>query len=201
MMTKRNIVCGILVLLFTGAFAYAQSTSSPVRQVNASRIQKANGDVAGYVQQMARAAQSAEQIKQGKFTIIINPLSNGQFEIQVYRMVSVGKKKVMSTFASLYRAGIEYSYAYDSKAQEIRQYHFVCPPNSLTCWANPEDYEILQQFKWGEKFPSKNCSTSVFTSEEYGREYLQATCFSSRDAALVFAQKFIEFVTGNRGLS
>jgi hypothetical protein len=57
----------------------------------------------------------------------------------------------------------------------------------------------MKQFKWGENFPAKNCSTSVFTSEEYGREYLQASCFPNRDAALTFATKFVASISGSRG--
>jgi hypothetical protein len=147
---------------------------------------------------LSRSQQSqAEQLKQGKFTIVLNPVSNG-YEVQVYRMVAYGNKRVNSIFASLYRSSIEYTYSYDAQSKEIRQYHFMCPPNSLTCWADPSDYSILSVFDWQENFPSKNCSTSVFTSEEYGREYLEASCFPNRDAALTFATKFIGYANRNR---
>ena len=106
----------------------------------------------------------------------------------------------MSIFASVFKAGIEYSYSYDSRNGEIRQNHYICPPDSLTCWSNPGDYASMKEFSWKESFPAKSCPQSVFTSEEYGREYVQASCFPNRDAALNFAQEFIKYVSGTRGM-
>ncbi|MCI0412826.1 hypothetical protein L0222_08510 [bacterium] len=200
MKTNRNVVFGMFIVLLCGLSLYGQSGSTAAIQlIGKSKMQKANGDVSTYLDNISLRSQSVEQLAQGKFTIVLNPLSNGQYELQVYRMVKFGKKRVMSTFASLYQAGIEYSYSYDAQSQEIKQYHFICPPNSLTCWADPGDYASMKQFKWGENFPAKNCSQSVFTSEEYGREYLQASCFPNRDAALGFATKFVDHITSNRG--
>jgi hypothetical protein len=180
-------------VLVTTVPLFGQSeTIAAIRMVNKSKMEKTN--------RVAQQGQSIEQLQQGKFTIILNPLNNGQYELQVYRMVKYGKKRVFSTFASGYKTGIEYSYSYDARNQEIQQFHFICPANSLTCWANPQDYASLKTFAWEEKFPSQSCSFSVFTSEEYGREYVQASCFPNRDAALLFAQKFITYVTGPRGL-
>ena len=188
-----KIFLTLLIVLTANIPLFGESNSiAAIRMVNKSKMEKAN--------RVAQQVQSIEQLQQGKFIIILNPLNNGQYELQVYRMVKYGKKRVISTFASVYKTGIEYSYSYDPQTQEIQQFHFICPPNSLTCWANPEDYAGLKEFAWKEKFPSKNCSFSVFTSEEYGREYVQASCFPDRDAALLFAQKFIAYVTGPRGL-
>jgi hypothetical protein len=200
MKIKQTIVIGMIFVLLSGITLYGQSDSTAaIRLLNNTKMQKANGDVSSYLNIIGLRSQAVEQIAQGKFTIVLNPLSNGQYEVQVYRMVKFGKKRVQSTFASLYQGGIEYSYSYDSQSNEIKQYHFLCPPNSLTCWADPKDYASMKQFKWGENFPAKNCSTSVFTSEEYGREYLQASCFPNRDAALAFATKFVDSITGSRG--
>ena len=200
MKNNLKILPVILLVLLSALPLYGQSNStSAIRMVNKSKMEKANGDLTGYLSRIDQQA-TMEQLQQGKFTIVLNPLSSGQYELQVYRMVKFGKKRVVSTFASVYKTGIEYSYSYDAQHQEIQQFHFICPPNSLTCWANPQDYSSLKEFVWEEKFPSNNCSLSVFTSEEYGREYVQASCFPNRDAALLFAQKFIDYVTGNRGL-
>lgn len=200
MKIKQIVVLGMIFALLSGITLYGQSDSTAaIRLLNKTTMQKANGDVSGYLNNIGLRSQSIEQIAQGKFTILLNPLSNGQYEVQVYRMVKFGKKRVQSTFASLYQAGIEYSYSYDSGSNEIKQYHFLCPPNSLTCWADPGDYASMKKFNWDENFPSKNCSTSVFTSEEYGREYLQASCFPNRDAALTFATKFVTSISGSRG--
>jgi hypothetical protein len=197
-MRIKQKVLGVAVMILLSGLLYAQTDSTAaVRLLNNSRMQKANGNVQQYLARTAQA-QTGEHLQQGKFTIILTGLANGQYEVQVYRMVPFGKKRVQSTFASLYQSGIEYSYRYDAQSQSIKQYHFICPPNSLTCWSNPKDYAIFQEFDWQEQFPSKNCSQSVFTSEEYGREYLQASCFSNRDAALGFAQKFIGYVSRNR---
>ena len=200
MKTNQTVVIGIIIVLLSGLSLYGQSGSTAAIQLlSKTKMQKANGDVSTYLSNISLRSQATEQLAQGKFTIVLNPLSNGQYEVQVYRMVKFGKKRVMSTFASLYQAGIEYSYSYDAQSQEIKQYHFLCPPNSLTCWADPTDYESMKQFKWGENYPAKNCSLSVFTSEEYGREYLQASCFPNRDAALGFATKFVDNISGSRG--
>lgn len=199
MKINQTVVIGMILVLLFGPSLYGQSDStSAIRLLSPSKMQKANGDMSTYLNSISLRSQS-EQLAQGKFTIVLNPLSNGQYEVQVYRTVKFGKKRVQSTFASLYQAGIEYSYSYDSSRNEIKQYHFLCPPNSLTCWADPKDYASMKQFKWGDNFPAKNCSTSVFTSEEYGREYLQASCFPNRDAALAFATNFVNSISGNRG--
>jgi hypothetical protein len=196
---NQKVLAGILIVLLSGITLYGQpGSTSAIRLVNKRKIEKANGDVPSYVNMINQRMQGVEQLKQGKFTIVLNPGSNGQYELQVYRMVLIGKKKVMSLFSSLYKSGIEYSYSYDAGRQEIQQYHFICPPNSLTCWSDPQDYEILKKFKWNEDFPAKNCQLSVFTSEEYGREYVQASCFPGRDAAISFAQNFIQYVSGDR---
>ena len=198
MQANRRIVLGILIVILSSFSLYAQEGSiAAVRLKSATKMEKADGNVQNYLARTSQI-QSAEQIQQGKFTIVLNPLANGQWETQVTRTVAFGTKRVNSIFASLYSSGIEYTYSYHSGTNQIRQFHYICPPNSLTCWSNPTDYAIFSQFDWGENFPSKNCDLSVFTSEEYGREYLQASCFASRDAALQFATRFVSYTKRNR---
>ena len=197
---KKCIALLVVIILVCGMNLHAQSSTAAIQTLSGSRIQKANGDVSSYLNRLASMSASVEQITQGKFTILLNPVSGGQYELQVYRMVAVGNKRVMSIFVSVFRAGIEYSYSYDSRSGEIRQHHYICPPDSLTCWSNPGDYASMKEFSWKEAFPAKSCAQSVFTSEEYGREYVQASCFPNRDAALNFAQEFIKYVSGTRGM-
>jgi hypothetical protein len=193
---KKNLI-GIAMITLCAMSVFAQSGSTAaIQKQGPSKIEKANGNVSAYMSRLAQA--NMEQVTQGKFTILLNSVSNGQYEVQVYRMVPIGNKRVMSTFSSVFKASVEYSYEFNNGS--ITQHHYVCPPDSLTCWSNPGDFASMQQFNWKESFPAKNCAQPVFTSEEYGREYLQASCFSNRDAALTFAQKFIQYVTGRRGL-
>jgi hypothetical protein len=199
MRMNQKVGVGMMLILLSGFSLFAQSDSpSAIRLLNRSQIQKAEGNVQNYLSRINAQAQSFETLRQGKFSVILNPLSNGEYELQVYRVVTYGKRRVISTFASLYQSGVEYSYSYDAQSQKIKQYHFICPPNSLTCWADPSDYAILNEFEWQQSFPSKNCSMPVFTSEEYGREYLQASCFPSRDAALTFATRFVNYANRKR---
>ena len=198
MKVNQKIVLGILIVFLSSFSLHAQEGSiAAIRSKSATKMEKANGNIQNYLARTSQI-QSAEQVQQGKFTIVLNPLANGQWETQVSRTVAFGTKRVNSIFASLYQSGIEYTYSFHSGTNQIRQYHYICPPNSLTCWSNPSDYAILTQFDWGENFPSRNCALSVFTSEEYGREYLQASCFPNRDAALQFATKFVSYTKRNR---
>jgi len=201
MKTKLRIFVVFALFAFVGLDCFAQAGSAAaIRLLSGARIQKAGGDVSTYLNRLAAQSASIEQVRQGKFTILLNGLSNGQYEVQVYRMVPVGNKRVMSTFSSVFKASVEYSYEFDAKSGSIKQHHYICPPDSLTCWANPGDYANMDRFSWKEAFPARNCAQPVFTSEEYAREYLQASCFPNRDAALTFAQKFIQYVTGPRGM-
>lgn len=195
----KKILIGFAMISFFAMNVLAQSASTAaIRKAGAARIEKANGNISAYMSRLAQA--NMEQLTQGKFTILLNPLTNGQYEVQVYRMVPVGNKRVMSTFSSVFKASVEYSYEIDTRDGSIKQNHYICPPDSLTCWSNPNDFASMPQFNWNEPYPAKSCSQPVFTSEEYGREYLQASCFSNRDAALTFAQSFIQYVTGRRGM-
>jgi hypothetical protein len=197
---KKCIALLVVIILVCGMNLQAQSSTAAIRELSGSRIEKANGDVSSYLNRLASMSASVEQLTQGKFTILLNPVGNGQYELQVYRMVAIGNKRVMSIFTSVFKAGIEYSYSFDSRSGEIRQHHYICPPDSLTCWSNPGDYASMKEFSWKEAFPAKTCTQSVFTSEEYGREYVQASCFPNRDSALNFAQEFIKYVGGTRGM-
>jgi hypothetical protein len=195
----KKVLIGFSIIAFCSVNLFAQSGSTTaIRMQGPSKIEKANGNVSAYMSRLAQA--NMEQVSQGKFTVLLNPLTNGQYELQIYRMVPIGNRRVMSTFSSVFKAGVEYSYEFDASNGSIKQHHYICPPDSLTCWSNPGDFASMSRFNWNETFPAKNCSQPVFTSEEYGREYLQASCFPNRDSALAFAQSFIQYVTGRRGL-
>ncbi len=202
-MTRLRIYLSVCLILFFGLLEYAGANESilALHQNGRTRLDKASGNVEDYSARLATtiAGQNVEQMKYHKFTILVNPLSSGEYEIQVYRTVLYGKRKVCSIFSSVYESSIEYVYNYDQQTREIVRMHFVFPPNSLTGWANPDDFSTITQFDWKEQFPGRNCSVS--TLEESGREYLEAGCFQNRDDAVRFAQKFIDYVLSSRGVS
>jgi hypothetical protein len=141
-----------------------------------------------------------ERLQYRTYFILLNGTSNGQYELQVYKLVRYGNKQVNSIFASQFESSVEYAYSYEASGDRIRRDHFLYPPDSLTGWANPTDYVTLKEFVWKEPFPAKNCTRNVYTSEEYNREYLEASCFRDRDSALRFGKKFVDYVLGNRGM-
>lgn len=202
-MTRLRIYVTAGLILFFGALESARANESilALHQIGTTRLDKANGNAEEYSARLttAIAGQNIEQLKYRKFTMLVNALSNGEFEVQVYRTVLYGKRKVCSIFSSLYESSVEYVYHYDPQSREIVRMHFLFPPNSLTGWANPEDYSTMTQFDWKESFPGRNCSVS--TLEESGREYLEAGCFRNRDDAVRFAQKFIDYALSTRGVS
>jgi len=199
-MTRLRIYVSACLILFFGLFECAQADSIlALHQNGRTRLDKANAEAYSARLATSIAGQNVEKLRYHKFTILINPLSNGEYELQVSRTVLYGKRKVNSIFSSVYESSIEYVYHQDQQTSEIVRLHFLFPPNSLTGWANPEDYSTMRQFDWQEKFPGRNCSVS--TLEESGREYLEAGCFQNRDDAVRFAQKFIDYVLSDRGLS
>jgi hypothetical protein len=145
-------------------------------------------------------SQQAEQLQYRSFLVVINRNQSGKYELQVSKTVRYGDKQISSIYASQYQTSVEYEYRYESSSGKIRQDHFLFPANSLTGWANPGDYVTMREFAWKGRFPSQNCSSAVHTSEEFGREYLEASCFPSRDAAIQFAKRFVNYVLGPRGL-
>jgi hypothetical protein len=145
-------------------------------------------------------AQQLERIQYRTYFIVLNRLTNGQYELQVYRLVRYGNKQVNSIFASQFESSVEYSYTYEASGDRIRRDHYLYPPDSLTGWANPTDYITSKEFVWKEQFPSKACQRGVYTSEQFGREYLEASCFRDRDTALRFGKKFVDYMLGNRGM-
>lgn len=195
----KVILCMFFALLQVAAVHAEPGSIFAVRSMGDGQIQKADGSL--YLQRIALAIQGqrVEQLSYRGFTLLLNPI-NGQYEIEATRMVVYGSIHVNSLFSSVYKASVEYSYTYDNSTQQIVQHHFLFPPNSLTGWANPEDYLTMTRFDWNESFPSRSCSVPVFTLEETGREYLQAGCFQSRDSALVFARKFVDYVLSTRGM-
>jgi hypothetical protein len=199
-----RILISMLAISLLGLAAVAESSHSilAVHPNGKGQIEKAGGNIHSYLARVETAVQgqTVELLAYRQFTILLNPLSNGQYELQVYKWVLYGSRRVNSTFSSVFSASVEYSYTYDASTQSIVQDHFVFPPNSLTGWANPDDYATLRHLPWGENLPSRTCSTPVFSLEEFGREYLQAACFQNRDLALRFARKFIDYVSGSRGL-
>lgn len=198
-----RIGIGIVAILLIAAGPLHSEPGSilAVRTVGQSRIQKANGNPGAYLSRLGMAiqGQEVEQIQYRGFTLLVHPI-NGQYEIEVTRMITYGNVHVSSLFSSIFKSSVEYSYTYDPSTQQIIQRHFIFPPNSLTGWANPDDYLTMARFGWNESFPSKNCSVPIFSLEESGREYLQAGCFANRDAALLFARKFIDYVLSARGM-
>ncbi len=140
-----------------------------------------------------------ERLQYRTYFILLNS-TNGQYELQVYKLVRYGNKQVNSIFASQFESSVEYAYSYEASGDRIRRDHFLYPPDSLTGWANPTDYVTVKEFVWKEAFPAKNCTRNVYTSEQYNREYLEASCFRDRDSALRFGKKFVDYVLGNRGM-
>ena len=143
-----------------------------------------------------------ESLSYRGFTILLNPVSDGSYELQVSRTVVYGNRRVSSVFSSIYRSSIEYGYGYDSNRREIVQHRFLFPPNSLTGWANPGDFAAMSKFDWGEAYPIRNCtqSTPIHSLEEAGREYLEAACMPDRDTALRFGREFVDYMLSDRGL-
>lgn len=192
------------ILASTSMLAYGESNDSilSLQRTEGSRLTKARRATDSYLTEVQSKVQAGnvEQLTYGKFIILLNQLSNGNWELQVYRIVTYGDRQIKSMFSSQYQASIEYGYTLDPKTQQITQHHYLFPPNSLTGWANPSDAAFMKRFPWKEKFPSQNCSATFFTLEEYGREYLEATCFPDRDTALRFATKFANYVSGARGM-
>jgi hypothetical protein len=173
-----------------------------IRQSGPGRLTKAGGNAGAYEEQVRSSVQSMEDIQYRGFTILLNGLSDGSYEVQAFRIVAYGNHRVNSIFSSLYKSSVEFSYQYDKAHKKILQSHFLYPPNSLTGWANPGDYTIIQNFDWNEPFPSRSCYTDspVNTMEESGREYLEAACMPDRETALRFAQSFIDYMRSGRGL-
>lgn len=197
----RTVFLVFLIVLSTSIFELAAGDTILAVQVNSpGRMQKSINNAASV--RAGIESRSLEALKYRNFTILLNPVSNNTYEVQVYRMVSYGSHQVSSVFSSVYKSSIEYGYRFDQQNQRIVQYHFVFPPNSLTGWANPRDFAAMQQFDWGEKFPIRNCSldTPIHTLEESGREYMEAACMPDRDTALRFARSFVDYMLGNRGM-
>jgi hypothetical protein len=185
----------LFLLLVPALYAVEEAGSIlVVHQSNERKLQKKDPGSA-----VASAPSgSYEQIEYRGYTI--NLQSSGQdYNMQIFTMVHYGNMEVNSIYATQFQTAVEYAYTYDPQKHEIRQDHFLFPPNSLTGWANPEDYVTMRQFDWKERFPS-GCNGSVYTSEEFGREYLETSCFHDHDAALKFAKKFINYSLGRRGL-
>jgi hypothetical protein len=192
----------ILFVLFTliATALYAQQASSilVLQQQSAQKLEKRNPRSAPSITGTAAAAAGLEQIQyRGYF---INLQSDGQgYGMQVYTLVNYGNLQINSIYATQFQSSVEYAYSYDKQQHAIRQDHFLFPANSLTGWANPDDYMLMRRFDWKEKFPAE-CTGSIYTSEEFGREYMETSCFRQHDAALTFAQKFINYVLSRRGL-
>lgn len=192
---------GIVLLLAALLFApIASADTGSIFAVNSNtgkRIQKTNPN--SYMSTLTAAAESQqlERMQYRGYFLLLNSVSN-QYEVQVYKMVRYGNKQVNSIFASQFQASIEYEYSYNGSG--IRQDHFVFPPNSLTGWANPGDYVTMKEFPWKAEYPSKSCTAQIHSCEEFGREYLEASCFINRDAAIQFGKKFIDYILGSRGM-
>jgi hypothetical protein len=206
---KRSLFIILLGLVSAMVFADTsrvqaepQDSILTIRQSGPGRLTKAGGNAGAYEEQVRSSGRELESIEYRGFTILLNGLSDGSYEVQAFRIVAYGNHRVNSIFSSLYKSSVEFSYQYDKAHKNILQSHFLYPPNSLTGWANPGDYTIIQNFDWNEAFPSRSCYTDspVNTMEESGREYLEAACLPDRDTALRFAQRFIDYMRSGRGL-
>lgn len=191
------------MVLLISALLLAQVASADIGSIfainsnNGKRLQKTNPHSYMSTLNTAAESQQLERLQYRGYFLLLNRVSN-QYEVQVYKMVRYGNKQVNSIFASQFQASIEYEYSLNGSS--IRQDHFLFPPNSLTGWATPGDYLTMKEFPWNLPYPSKTCSAQVHSCEEFGREYLEASCFTNRDAAIQFAKKFIDYILGSRGM-
>ena len=191
------------MVLLISALLLAQIASADIGSIfainsnNGKRLQKTNPHSYMSTLNTAAESQQLERLQYRGYFLLLNRVSN-QYEVQVYKMVRYGNKQVNSIFASQFQASVEYEYSLNGTA--IRQDHFLFPPNSLTGWANPGDYLTMKEFPWNAPYPSKTCSAQVHSCEEFGREYLEASCFTNRDTAIQFAKKFIDYILGSRGM-
>ena len=195
----------VVLTMFVNGVLFAASSDSilNIRKNEKGNLVKGDSNTARnyYATEIAqKASGQIEQIQYRGYVINLHPTGNGEYELQIYTAVRYGQKVVNSIFTSQFQSTIDYSYSYDKQNNAIRQDHFIFPANSLTGWANAEDFVLMKRFDWQEKFPSTHCDRPISTNEEYGREYLEASCLPGRDAALRFAQKFINYVLSNRGL-
>lgn len=203
-MNRRKGIIPIILFLIASSQVSAAPTQSILvsRTVSPGKVQKVPGNEFSRQIQSGINAMSVEQLRYRGFTILLNPMSNGSYEVQASRQVLFGGRRVSSIFSSMYESSVEYGYEYDSSRRRIIQYHFLFPPNSLTGWANPDEVAAFQKFEWGEPYPIRNCGQNepIHTLEEAGREYLEASCMPDRDTALRFARNFIDYMLSNRGL-
>ncbi len=195
---KRHIFMLFVLLMPLVTYSYEGSIFA-VQNKSKSRVVKTIPSSYDSNINFAINAQQVERLQYKNYFILLNQVSNG-YELQVYRLVRYGTKQVNSIFASQFESSVEYSYSYEASGDRIRRDHFLYPPDSLTGWANPTDYITTKEFVWKEQFPSKTCGRGVYTSEQYGREYLEASCFKDRDTALRFGKKFVDYVLGSRGM-
>lgn len=182
--------------------AEPQGSILAIRDSGPGKLTKAGRNPGAYTQRVRSSVQGLESMQYRNFTVLLNALSDGTYEVQASRIVAYGNHRVNSIFSSLYKSSIEFGYKYDPARKRILQYHFLFPPNSLTGWANPGDFSMMEKFDWNELFPSGPCNTDspVHSLEETGREYLEAACLPDRETALQFAQRFIDYMAGGRGL-
>jgi hypothetical protein len=191
------------MVLLLSVFLLAQFASADIGSIfalhsnNGKRLDKTTPGSYMSTLNTAAESQQLERLQYRGYFLLLNRVSN-QYEVQVYKMVHYGNKNVNSIFASQFQASIEYEYSLSGTG--IRRDHYLFPPNSLTGWANPGDFLTLKEFPWKAPYPSKSCSAQVHTCEEFGREYLEASCFTSRDAAIQFAKKFVDYNLGSRGM-
>ena len=192
----------LFALIISASLYAADSTSIlTVHQSSVSRIKKDNPQNPEFMNRQQAVASSGqmEDIQYRGYLIKLNR-NRTMYEVQVSNLVRYGNLEVNSIYASQFQSSIEYSYSIDGQSGRIRQDHFLFPAGSLTGWGNPDEYVIMARFDWKEKFPTtKNCQLAVYTSEEFGREYLEASCFQDHDSALNFAKKFINYVS-TRGM-
>jgi hypothetical protein len=189
---KSFLLFLLFISLTSAIFAQEATSILRVQLISAVKLHKTLPTNSNF------GAGTVDQTMYRGYTINVQP-DGRNYDLQIFTMVQYGSLKVNSIYASQFQSSVEYTYSYDASQHVIRQDHFLFPPNSLTGWANPDDYVTMRQFDWGSRFPA-GCSSSIYTSEEFGREYLESSCFQTRDSALIFAKKFINYALSKRGL-
>lgn len=197
---KLILISILLVCCITQAAISNPSSILALHTNQSGKLQKDKPALQRSNASRAIQSQQAERLQYRGFLVVINREANGTYELQISKMVRYGDKQINSIYASQYETSVEYQYKFDSASNSIRQDHYLFPANSLTGWANPGDFVTMREFAWKGNFPTKSCKVPMHTSEEFGREYLEGSCFPNRDAAIQFAKRFVNYVLGSRGL-
>ncbi len=161
-----------------------------------SKIQKARWECAELPEPNCATGQSVEKIKQGKFTILLSPLSNGEYEIQVYRMLGYGQRRVTVHLRHSTNQALN-TLTHTTRNPVKSAIPLYMSAEFADLLGQSSDYAILNQFEWQENFPSTTAQCPFSPPKNTAGIYT-ASCFPHRDAALSFATKFITYTNRNR---